>query len=67
MQSKLSENFGKRRRRPYLELFWGLQGGAEISLGGAAPLLPWNRPWQNVKQNAAGLRCFLREDGISLA
>ena len=42
-------------------------GGAEISLGGAAPLLPWNRPWQNVKQNAAGLRCFLREDGISLA
>jgi len=27
--------FGKWR--PYLELFWGPQGGAEISLGGPRP------------------------------
>ena len=38
MQSKLSENFGKSL--PYLELFWGPEGGgAEISLG-ARPQVP---------------------------
>jgi len=31
----LAENFDKWR--PYLELFWGATGGAEISLGAAAP------------------------------
>jgi len=35
MRSKLSENFGKWR--PYLELFVGHRGRAEISLGGGPP------------------------------
>ena len=42
MQSKLSENFGKSL--PYLELFWGPEGGGRNFTGGAAPGPPWNRP-----------------------
>jgi len=41
MQSKLSVLM------PSIKLsrtFWG-SGGAEISLGAAAPWPPWNRPW----------------------
>jgi len=38
MQSKLSENFGKWR--PYLELFWGPQGGGGRNFTGGGTVTP---------------------------
>ena len=42
MQSKLSVLASGGR---ILNFFGATGGGAEISLGAAAPWLPWNRPW----------------------
>ena len=58
MQSKLSENFGKRRRRPYLELFWGLQGGGRNFTGGRGPPASMEPPLAECEAKCCRIKMF---------